>query len=245
MPPASPHQRLSIDMCGCTWAVERYGNLDELWDQMDQAAFGDDERLPYWCEVWPASLLLGRWLHEHAARIAGRRCLDMGCGLGLTALAASRLGARVVGLDYEWPALRYARRNQRLNLDPAADVQPGWVQMDWRAPGLRPGAFAYVWGGDIMYERRFIEPVARFLAHSLAPGGLVWLAEPNRGLYSEFRAHMLNLGWRCEKMLVERVPPPYAQQTLATVNIWELAAPATPPSTPPSAPSGSTSRDYP
>ena len=58
--------------------------------------------------------------------------------------------------------------------------QPCFVQMDWRFPAVRQGAFDRLWAGDVMYEKRFIEPVAAFLDHALAVDGVAWVAEPDR-----------------------------------------------------------------
>ena len=48
-----PHIELSL--CGRQWHLERAGDLESLWDAMDSDEFGEDERLPYWTELWPAS----------------------------------------------------------------------------------------------------------------------------------------------------------------------------------------------
>ena len=58
-----------------------------VWNAMlDDPQNFEDERLPYWTELWPSSIALCRWLEERRAEIAGRPCLDLGCGLGLTAM---------------------------------------------------------------------------------------------------------------------------------------------------------------
>lgn len=44
-----------------------------------------------------------------------RTCLDVGCGSGILALAAARLGLEVEGVDVEPPAIRDAERNTALN----------------------------------------------------------------------------------------------------------------------------------
>lgn len=185
----------------------------------DAAAF-EDERIPYWTELWPSSLVLAEWLALRRADIAGRRCLDLGCGLGLTALVGQWLGARVLALDYEEAALGFARRNADGNAVP----QPLWVLMDWRRPALAARAFARIWGGDIMYEKRFVAPVLRLLAHALAPGGAVWVAEPGRSVYEAFRHALAGEGWTGRRVHTATVASPDGQGS-PTIGIWELTRP--------------------
>jgi predicted nicotinamide N-methyase len=216
---------MRVELCGRHWTLERSADLESLWDELGEDDLDADERLPYWTELWPSSMLLGRHLCDRGEELAGLRCLDLGCGLGLTAMLAAGLGARVAALDYEWPALHFARRSAALN----GVRGVAWVQMDWRSPAVRPGAFDRIWGGDVMYEQRFVAPVAAFLEHALAPGGRAWLAEPNRNVYKPFAAHVRERGWRCELLRTDKVLPDYAptypQGVQVTVNLWELRRP--------------------
>lgn len=221
-----PSQRFSVELLGHTWELERHGDLESLWQAMGedpeaQGSFENDERLPYWTELWPSSMLLGRWLGEHARQIRGHWCLDLGCGLGLDALAGAHCGARVLGIDYEWPAVFFARRNAMRNQD-KLQGEVRWSQMDWRAPALKPGVFAYIWGADVMYESRFAKPLAAVLELALAPGGKVWIAEPGRAVYAPFVERMRALEWRCEHKLREKTPQVTSVGPPATVSIWEL-----------------------
>lgn len=208
-------QRLEIEACGHTWLVERPGNLETYWDNLELADFGDDERLPYWVEIWPASLLLGRWLGENQTRIAGKACLDIGCGLGITAIIAASYGAKVVGVDYEPDALRFARSNAELNHVPP----PLFTVMDWREPGLAPGAFPFIWGGDILYEKRFFEPVETVMRTMLAPGGEVIVADPERTVSRPVWSKLRDLGWTAEQVMMEKVALLGQNQT---VRLWKL-----------------------
>lgn len=192
--------RLEQDVCGRRWVLNRPADLETLWEQIGEDDFGDDERLPYWVELWPSSLALVRWLLRHAEVVRGRACLDMGCGLGLTAIVGSWLGARVAAFDYEFAPLEYAMGNAEANGVP----QPLWLQMDWRDPAVRPGGAEIVWAGDIVYETRFIEPVEQFLDIALAPEGVAWVAEPGRNIGPPFIDHMRGAGWSCERAETEQ-----------------------------------------
>ena len=113
VPASPPDGFVETVVQGRTWRLSRPADLESLWDSLGQDQFGDDERLPYWVELWPATLALCGWRARQELR--GRRCLDLGCGLGLSALQASSLGAQVVGMDFERDALRFAARNARIH----------------------------------------------------------------------------------------------------------------------------------
>jgi ETFB lysine methyltransferase len=173
--PPGPCMPVAVSCGGRTWTLQRAGDLEELWESMTGEEFGDDERMPYWAELWPASLLLGKWVLAHSGELEGSLCLDLGCGLGLVSVIAASAGARVVAVDYEWPAVYCASQSMQANR-----VRFFPVQMDWRAPAFKSGRFDLIVGGDILYEERFVEPVAGLLESALAPGGRAWFAGPER-----------------------------------------------------------------
>lgn len=207
--------RVEVEVAGRTWLLDRAADMEALWEAMDDGDLGDDERLPYWAEVWPASVLLGRHIVRNASRLAGRNCLDLGCGLGLTGMIAVSVNARVAAFDYEWPAVRFARHNAELN---KVD-QPLWLLMDWRRPAVKAGAFDFIWGGDVLYEKRFFRPLINLFRHALAPGGKIWIGEPVRTVSRPVWDELPEYGLSPEKLTVEKVA--LCGQN-ATVNLWEI-----------------------
>ena len=115
----NPGSRVQVEVEGRTWILDRAADMEALWDAMDDRDLDEDERLPYWVEVWPASVLLGRHILRNADLLRGKPCLDLGCGLGLTGMIASSVGAEVIAFDYEWPAVRFARHNARSRYRPS------------------------------------------------------------------------------------------------------------------------------
>lgn len=124
--------------------VETYPVAEQDWVRQTQSQFGPIEIAPgFWIvPSWsaapaPATLVLRldpglafgtgshpttrmclQWLQAHVAR--GDALLDYGCGSGILAIAAAKLGAgRVVGVDIDPQSLRAAGDNARAN---AADV---------------------------------------------------------------------------------------------------------------------------
>ena len=82
---------LTVNACGRDWTLERAADMEALWESMTE--FTEDERLPYWTELWPSSLVLADWLYQRRESLRGQPCLDLGCGIGLTALVGAVAGA--------------------------------------------------------------------------------------------------------------------------------------------------------
>ncbi|MCF8085740.1 MAG: methyltransferase domain-containing protein, partial [Desulfohalobiaceae bacterium] len=206
---------LEVTINTATYALHRPGDLESLWEGMGQGDLGEDERIPYWVELWPAAIHLAEWIAENTGEVAGRRCLDLGCGLGLCACLASGAAARVVGMDQERGAVGYTRHNARLNKLP----EPDTVQMDWRRPGFKPGSFSLVFAADIVYEKRFLEPVHTFLRQVLAPGGKVLLSTPRRQTNAELISWLRSRGWGCRSLSHRRI---VHRSYDMEVTLWEM-----------------------
>jgi ETFB lysine methyltransferase len=196
-----PREVLDVSIAGRQWTIERAADLESLWEAMGQDDFGRDERIPYWAELWPASTILGEWIMAHGDDIRGRHCLDLGCGLGLTACIAAAAGGLVTAMDYEWPAMHFTRRNMARN---RVSFLP--IQMDWRKPALQTGRFSFVFGGDVLYEKRFVPPLIRLFQSILAPDGRVWLAEADRQCSKTTWPMFEEAGFSVQELCRVRVP---------------------------------------
>jgi ribosomal protein L11 methyltransferase len=103
-------------------------------------------------------------LIERIGRRQGLRVLDVGTGTGLLALAASALGAEVVGMDNDPDAIREARRNQGRNPH-AGRVR--WVCADVAKFQMKPPAEVVV--ANLFAD--LLEHHAARIASWVAPGG--------------------------------------------------------------------------
>jgi hypothetical protein len=122
----------------------------------------------------------------------------------------------VLGVDCVPEAVIQARANAALNR-----VHGAWfARMDWRRPGLGAGAFQRIWGGDILYEKRFLDPLERLFRQALAPGGRVLVGEPRRTVSAGVWEELAGRGWRVRRV-AERVVKHAGQRP--TVRLWELA----------------------
>jgi predicted nicotinamide N-methyase len=145
---------------------------------IDEAAFDDDEFLPYWAELWPSGLALAR--HVAALELRGLRALELGCGLGLPSLAAARRGADVLATDWAEDAIDLLRQNAERNGVLLRVARVRWSEPE---PLLRAAPWDLVLGADLLYESRNAEQLAELLP---SLGGEVLLAEPGRPHAKEF-----------------------------------------------------------
>jgi predicted nicotinamide N-methyase len=169
---------------------------DTLLDAITPSAFDVDERLPYWAELWTSAIVLAERCIASPG-LAGKRVLDLGCGLGLTGIAAAAAGAQVLFTDYEADALAFAEWNARVNLSSEELARCTFRTGDWRTPE-EFGRCDVVLGADIVYERRNFSPLLACLRATVAPQGEAWLAEPDRTLGHDFFALARAEKWHVE-----------------------------------------------
>jgi predicted nicotinamide N-methyase len=155
--------------------ILRPPSADEL---IDEAAFDEEEFLPYWAELWPSGLALAR--HVASLEVAGRRVLELGCGLGLPALAAALRCADVLATDWAEEAIDLLQRNAERNGVFLRSARVRWSEPE---PLLRAAPWDLVLGADLLYETRNAEQLAELLP---GLGGEVLLAEPDRPYAKEF-----------------------------------------------------------
>jgi predicted nicotinamide N-methyase len=170
-------------------------------DLLDEEAFDRDGRIPYWADIWPASRLLAERLVSHGGR--GRSLLELGCGAGYCALAATLAGFETLATDYYAEALEFTEVNAvRNGLPPIATRL-----VDWREYPSDLVGFDWVVAADVLYERTYAELVAAAVSHSLAPAGQALVADPGRAgaatLPEACRRHGLELVDRRQALFVE------------------------------------------
>ena len=147
----------------------------DLEQHVDRERLLHDETVvpPYWALVWGGA----RALAEHLAtrvEVRGRRVLDVGCGLGLVALAAASRGAVVTAIDREIAPIEFLRARAAIAGVPV-DALVGDV-----VAARFDRAFDLVLAADLLYERAEFERLAEALAALVAPGGSLWVADPQR-----------------------------------------------------------------
>ena len=186
-------ETVSIPGLRPTLDVLRPADTDRL---LERAADDPEQNLPYWAELWPSGIALAAAIARQPYLVRGRRTLEIGCGLGITAAMAVALGARLLATDYAPEALLLTRHNT-LRL---AGEEPETLQLNWRAPDNPLVAsiedeFAVVLAADVLYETRDVAPLLDLVERVTAPRGLLWLAEPGRRPAARFLEQAAARGW--------------------------------------------------
>jgi SAM-dependent methyltransferase len=112
-----------------------------------------------------------RWVAHRAGLSPGRRVLDLGCGTGGAAAAASAHGAQVVAIDLSSAALRLAATKHGWGLP--------WIQADGSRLPFADGTFDRVLNlGNLEH---FLDPLAgiREMRRVLKPDGRAYVLLPN------------------------------------------------------------------
>lgn len=174
-------------------------DLDGLIDAVEH---DPEQNLPYWAELWPSGIALADALLEAPELVRGRRVLELGCGLGVTAIAALLAGAELTVTDYAPESLLLCRHNTLAN----AGVEPAALQINWRQPpeelfAAAGESFPVVLAADVLYESRDVQPLLALLGRLVATGGMLLLAEPGRPVAGRFIEHAAARGWAAEPPL--------------------------------------------
>jgi predicted nicotinamide N-methyase len=171
-------------------------NLDELFDahlqKDDDHADVQDERIPYWAELWASAIGMSEYLIENQLITPDKKVLEIGCGLGLPSIVAGLLGAKNVTLsDYFQAALDFAEMNWLKNL-PLQKAK--FLKMDWRniPPSVETDILL---ASDVAYEKRAFEPLLKAFKKLLTPHGTILISEPNRYISKAFFSNLHKEGY--------------------------------------------------
>jgi predicted nicotinamide N-methyase len=165
--------------------------LDELLAEDDP----DEDRLPFWTQLWPSGTALAQAI---AARpLAGRRVLELGCGLGLVGVTAARAGATVTVVDRSPEAIAFATLNAERN---GVTLQAAVRAFDQPRRLLAEAPWDLVLAADVLYEQRNVPVLLWLLPRLVGQVGEVWLADPGRPMLSRFLAGAEATGWHREQV---------------------------------------------
>lgn len=188
-----PLRRIEVVLSAHTINLTTAHDVDALVDGITTDEFRIDERLPYWAELWHSAVALSMMLEDDAASVAGRTVLELGCGLGLSGIVAARLGGKVTLSDFDPVALMAAELNAQQN---GVGDRTRTMHLDFRMPPSE--TWEVLLAADVIYERRFIDPLIDCIDACLAPGGRMYLAEPNRSVAEDFFVRLAARGFRDE-----------------------------------------------
>jgi predicted nicotinamide N-methyase len=148
-----------------------------LGEPRTEERFDTDHYMPYWSDLWPASVGLADYILATELHPIGayRTAVELGCGLGLAGIAAGTLGWRVIFSDYDADSLIYATHNAASN--GLRDFEARLL--DWRQP---PGDLRadLLLGADVIYEQRNHDALLACMRTILRDSGIAIFADPHR-----------------------------------------------------------------
>jgi len=162
-------------------------------DLIDEAEYADDERLPYWADLWPSGLALAAELAD--IEIAGARILELGAGLSLPSLVALARGAHPLATDWYPVALAFARANAAV----AGLGELDTLAVDWSRPPdelFARGPFNLIIGADVAYEPRHATQLATLVQEVAGPQTSILIADPRRPDANALVGALSGSGWQ-------------------------------------------------
>jgi len=159
--------------------------IDAMFAELERRGAPDllEELCPYFGTVWPSGRSLAEWVAEQAPEtFAGKRVLELGCGLALPCFVAAALGAEVTASDLHPDVPSFLQRNLAQN--PGVTIR--YETLDWRdALGAQSPRFDWILASDVLYERHQPETLARFFRQALSPTGSAVVIDPKRSFWSD------------------------------------------------------------
>lgn len=159
--------------------AERAGISSALW-----SLFG---------QVWPAGRVLAEAMSEFD--VAGKRILEIGCGLGLSSLVLQYRQADVTASDHHPLAESFLQHNAQLNHLPPVTYR----DLPWEIPDAQLGHFDLIIGSDVLYERNHATLLSALLQRHAKPNAEVLITDPGRGNSSIFTRALALQGYSVDE----------------------------------------------
>jgi predicted nicotinamide N-methyase len=145
-----------------------------------------------WClfgQVWPSGRVLAQAMTSFD--IAGKRILELGCGLGLSSLVLQRRGADITASDHHPLAESFLQHNAARNLLPHVR----YCDLRWEIADELIGRFDLIIGSDILYEQGHAVLLAAMLVRHAKPTAEILITDPGRGNSAAFTRELLAQGY--------------------------------------------------
>jgi len=149
---------------------------------------------PMFGVIWPSSLVLAHFISDY--QIAGKKILEIGCGMALSSLLLNSKNADISATDYHPEVESFLNRNTLLNNDKPIDFQ----LVDWTAEKNELSRFDLIIGSDLLYEDEHIDLIANFIESHTKPKCEVILVDPGRGRKNKLSIKMNSYGYSCAQI---------------------------------------------
>ena len=139
--------------------------------------------------VWQSSEVLSHYLFDYD--IAGKRILEVGCGIGLASLILNYRHANITATDYHPEAEQFLLENVLLNKGKTIP----FVRTGWGDGGSGLGKFDLIIGSDLLYEGDHVDLLSGFINQHAKLHCEVIIVDPGRSYHARFSKKMKTLGY--------------------------------------------------
>ena len=139
--------------------------------------------------VWPASQVLAT--EVSVAALAGKRVLEIGCGIGLASIVLHKMGVDITASDYHPRAQEFLNRNVLDN--GLAPIKFQLIDFEQKNPLL--GKFDLIIASDVLYQPQQAQNLSRFISAHSSDDVEVIVVDPGRSNRAKFTHHMIALGY--------------------------------------------------
>ncbi|MEX2131611.1 MAG: histidine kinase [Pseudohongiellaceae bacterium] len=166
---------------------------------------------PLFGVVWQSAQVLAHLMLEYD--IAGKRILEIGCGMALPSLVLNQRAADITATDHHPEAEAFLRENTRINTAPEIP----FLRTSWSDETSDLGRFDLLLGSDILYEQNHPELLAQFIDRHAQSTSEVIIVDPGRRQHARFSKKMVGLGFRHSQSAVGKtdyLDEPYKGQII-------------------------------
>lgn len=187
-----------IELKRQTYLIDKIAYVIDSLKDTQQYEAGDDAAAvginsatwPLFGVVWPTSVVMAMQIDR--LDLAGKRVLEIGCGIGLCSIVLHRMGVDITASDYHPRAQEFLDRNVLGNGLPPIKYRTG----NWDVDNARLGEFDVLIGSDILYQPDHAGLVSRFIDRHSSDDVQVVIGDPNRANRSKFTRNMIDLGFQ-------------------------------------------------
>lgn len=152
---------------------------------------------PYFGVVWPSARALALFISARKKDFNKKQGLEIGCGLALPSIIASKMGAQMTLMDFHPEVESWVQENAVLNHVKLRYASWDWTKSPQTCPQPLQQKFDFILASDILYEKHQLDSLVQNIQHYLAPTGTLYLADPGR-VYLEktieqFKEHGFNV----------------------------------------------------
>lgn len=144
---------------------------------------------PLFGVIWPSSLVLAHYISNYET--AGKRILEVGCGMALSSLLLNKQNADITATDYHPEVELFLQRNALLNHDKIISFE----RVSWGDNSDSLKRFDLIIGSDLLYEDQHIKQLAMFIENHANPNCEVILVDPGRGRKNKLTLQMDKYGF--------------------------------------------------